>query len=84
MSKKIAIQLFGHLRTFRLTYKNFIRNIIEVNKKDGYMVDVFIHTWTETDHSDKTWNNPHGLKRGSEVTEDIINEIYKYYNPKNY
>ena len=82
MSKRIAIQLFGHLRSFRITYKSLIKNIVESNKKDGYEVDIFIHTWAETDHSDVVWHNPSGKKRGAAVTENIKNEIYKFYKPK--
>jgi hypothetical protein len=82
MQKRLAIQLFGHLRSFRKTYKSLLKNIVEVNKQDGYEIDIFIHTWTETDHSDVTWNNPDGEKRGVGITESIKSEIYTYYNPK--
>jgi hypothetical protein len=82
MSKRIAIQLFGHLRSFRMTYKSLIKNIVETNKQDGYDIDIFIHTWTETDHSDITWHNPNGKKRGVAMTENIKNEIYTFYKPK--
>ncbi|MDR0505541.1 MAG: hypothetical protein LBH32_01815 [Dysgonamonadaceae bacterium] len=82
MSKRIAIQLFGHLRTFRKTYKSLVKNVIEANKKAGYEVDIFIHSWTETDHSDIIWHNLTQRKRGTIVTEEIIQEVKKYYNPQ--
>ncbi|AEF85098.1 putative sugar transferase [Treponema primitia ZAS-2] len=82
--KKIAIQLFGHLRTYRSTYKNFIKNVVEANRNNGYDVDVFIHTWTESDHSNITWYNQNGQKSNKPVTDDIIKEIYKYYSPKKF
>jgi hypothetical protein len=82
MSKRIAIQLFGHLRSFRNTYKSFLKYVVEANKKEGYEVDIFIHTWTETDHSDMTWHNQNGQRRGFAVTDAIKNEVISYYNPK--
>jgi hypothetical protein len=82
MSKRIAIQLFGHLRSFRVTYKSFIKNIVNVNRKDGYEVDIFIHTWTETDHSTIAWHNPDGHKRGSSLTSEVIDKVKEYYAPK--
>jgi hypothetical protein len=82
MPKRIAVQLFGHLRSFRRTYKSFLKHVVEANKVDGYEVDIFIHTWTETDHSDIVWHNPTGKTRGSTVTDMVINEIQRYYNPK--
>jgi hypothetical protein len=65
-----------------MTYKSLIKNIIEANKQDGYDIDIFIHTWTETDHSDIVWHNPDGKKRGTSVTENIKKEIYTFYKPK--
>jgi len=83
MAKRIAIQLVGHLRTYKKTYKKLLKNVVEVNKKDGFEVDIFIHTWSETDHSDVTsHNNPTGAKRGVPVGDKIKNLICQYYNPK--
>ncbi|EAH8792481.1 hypothetical protein EWP86_09760 [Campylobacter jejuni] len=41
MKKRLAIQLYGHVRTFEYTSKNFFKNIVNPNLKDGYKVDIF-------------------------------------------
>jgi hypothetical protein len=57
---RIAVQLFGHLRTFEQTSASFLQNVVEANKTAGYRVDVFIHTWDELDHSTVNYRNPNG------------------------
>jgi len=80
--KRAAIQLFGHLRSFRKTFDSFFKHIILPNQKAGYEVDVFMHTWDETDHSTITWHNQAGEQRGREVDESAIDFIKKNYKPK--
>lgn len=68
MSKRIAIQLFGYLRTHDETIKSFFKNIVIANKQTGFDVDIFIHTWNYCD-SDNL--------KGTDY-----NEIVAKYNPK--
>jgi hypothetical protein len=80
MSKRIAIQLFGHLRTYENTYKSIYENVVKPNQDNGYEVDIFIHTWNEKDHSDIVWHNPNGevvdtLLKKKDI--DLVCEIYK-------
>lgn len=84
MTKRIAIQLFGHLRSFRKTYQGFYENIILPNEKAGYKIDIFLHTWNETDHSTITWHNQNGELRGKEIDDEVIEFIEKNYKPKKY
>ncbi|HEG0608215.1 TPA: hypothetical protein SB587_001523, partial [Campylobacter coli] len=44
MKKKLAIQLFGLVRTYTDTFDTFLSNIIIPNSMD-YDIDIFIHTW---------------------------------------
>ena len=74
MCKRVAIQLFGHLRSFRKTHESFFKYIVEPQLKNGYEVDIFIHTWNETDHSTITWHNQNGEKRGLSVDQKILVE----------
>lgn len=81
--KRIAIQFFGHLRTYEKTYKSFFKHVVTPNVKDGYEVDIFIHTWTEKDHSTISHRNPNGEKyRGSELTNKDKELVNKIYSPK--
>jgi hypothetical protein len=77
----IAIQFFGHLRTFERTSTSFLKNVVEVNKAEGHNVDIFIHTWDELDHSTVNYRNPDGecLADHKMLPEDIelAREIYK-------
>ncbi|EAI7871053.1 hypothetical protein ACJMBT_001501, partial [Campylobacter lari] len=83
MMKKLAIQLFGHMRTYELTYQKFRENIIEVNLKDGWEIDLFIHTWDKFNSSSKSWHeNLNLFSNDNYLTEEDKNKIQKLYNPK--
>jgi hypothetical protein len=75
---KIAIEFYGHLRSFRDTAEN-IKNMFIANYPD---VDIFIHTWDKTDHSDKAWHNKNGEQRGIYLTDDDIQFLNENYKPK--
>lgn len=51
MKKRLAIQLFGHVRTFKDAAPSFFKNVISANHNDGYEIDIFIHTWSEVEHN---------------------------------
>ena len=83
MSKKIAIQLFGHLRTFDHAFKYFEKYVLEPNKKSGYEIDIFIHTWNERDHSTINYRNPNGEKPSdAALTKADREKVLALYKPK--
>lgn len=82
--KKIAIQLFGHLRSYKDTYISFNKNLLEPLKKEGYEIDVFLHSWTETDTSEQSWHNINGDTRGRNTSNDDITCVRKFYKPKKF
>jgi len=49
MKKRMAIQLYGHSRSFALTHQSLKNNIVAPHREAGYEVDLFIHTWDEKD-----------------------------------
>jgi hypothetical protein len=75
---KIAVQLYGNLRTYRDCFPNLKQYLL-----DHYDCDVFIHTWDTLDHNTKAW---HKLNEGKEIvelnTDDIRQELVQLYNPK--
>ncbi|OEV84743.1 hypothetical protein AJ468_07795, partial [Campylobacter coli] len=83
MKKKLAIQLFGHMRTYEQTYEKFKENIINVNLQDGWEIDLFIHTWNKFNSSSKSWHESLNLFSNNDYLkeEDKI-KIQKLYNPK--
>ena len=66
--KRIALCLYGHLRTYQETYRKLFDNVVEPNQNDGYAIDIFIHTWNE-------WNSTKGAA-GPRLT------WYKSFNEK--
>jgi hypothetical protein len=78
---RIAIQFFGHLRTFEQTSSSFLQNVVEANQTAGHRVDVFIHTWDELDHSTVNYRNPNGEcltdRRLLESDLDLARSIYQ-------
>lgn len=48
---RVALQFFGHLRSYRKTLPYQIAHIIS-----EYNCDIFIHTWETEEHNDPTWH----------------------------
>lgn len=67
---KIAIQIFGHLRTFRDCAPYLYENLL--NKYD---CDVFMHTWSKLNHNSQTW---HGNSDQSDILTNEF-EVKKIY-----
>jgi hypothetical protein len=67
---KIAVQLFGNLRTFKKCSPNLHKYLL-----DNYDCDIFMHTWDTLDHSTKTWHN-YQIK---DKNINIEKEVKKYY-----
>ncbi|EHB9887950.1 hypothetical protein JZB77_001864, partial [Campylobacter coli] len=81
--KKLAIQLFGHMRTYEKTYKKFKENIIDVNVQNNWEIDLFIHTWDKFNSSSKSWHKDLNLFSNNDyLKESDKNKIRKLYNPK--
>lgn len=81
--KRLAVQLFGHLRTFEHTAESFLKNVVEANIQDGYEVDVFIHTWNQVNTNTITHYNQDGTQiKESDVTNEIAKRVQELYQPK--
>ena len=72
---KIAIQLFGHMRTYKQCYRALFDNLIS-----QYDCDVFIHTWDKIDHNTTVWHNYHVTS--NDGPEKLKSDIINTYNPK--
>jgi len=72
---KVAVLLFGHLRTFEYCAPYLKKNFL-----DKYDCDVFIHTWNTMDSETKSWDNK--KSQHCPVTEAIKAKIKKIYNPR--
>lgn len=71
---KIAVQLFGHLRTYQKCALSLQKYLLK-----QYDCDVFMHTWSETEATTLTWHNEN--RKPKKVDDNVRNKIYKYYNP---
>lgn len=72
---KIAVCLFGHLRTHKNCYKALKANLLNL-----YDCDVFMHTWSMIEHTTSTWHNEK-MKKNISV-ENIKDKIIEIYNLK--
>lgn len=72
---KLAIQFFGHLRTFEECAQSVKEFLL-----DQYDCDVFIHTWSETEHGTQTWHNDRCEVK--QVDDIVVNKVKQFYNPK--
>lgn len=81
MTKRIAIQLYGHLRSYKQTYKSIFDNIVNANPDVKF--DIFIHTWDELDSIQVM---PHYEKdkkiAGLKLYDNEIEEVKDLYKPK--
>ena len=72
---KIAVQFFGHLRTFEQCATGIKQHILS-----KFDCDVFMHTWSDTEHSTQTWHN--SKSKIKPVNQNILNKIEAVYSPK--
>ncbi|MBZ7982775.1 hypothetical protein AVBRAN12640_09525 [Campylobacter sp. RM12640] len=82
--KRLAICFFGHLRTYVQTYQSFNKYILEPSKKNGYNVDIFIHTWDKLNSDSNSWHQGRGYLKelnNISVNENVIVQLEKFYNP---
>ena len=63
---KLAVCLFGHLRTFKQCAPFLRKNLL--NKCD---YDLFMHTWTTLDHNTKSWHDTTPMK-GETNRQEVI------------
>ncbi len=87
MKKRLAIQLFGHLRTYRETYQNFLKNVVEVNQDDGWDIDIFLHTWDKLSFSNGSWHKNLNLNcklNDIPISNEDIQNIKLFYKPKKF
>ena len=80
MDKYIAIQLFGHLRTFEHTAERFKQFVVGPCVQEGYKVDIFIHTWDEIDHNTVNYRNPDGMVLDDNMVDK--KKVVDLYHPK--
>jgi len=73
---KIAVQFFGHMRTFEKCAPSLKKYFLRY-----YDCDVFIHTWSTLDHDTKTWHKH--KKSGHSIDQSQFeNKIQSLYSPK--
>lgn len=69
---KIAIQLFGHLRSY-----DKVLPYLKSHLTERHDCDLFIHTWSEEEHSDPSWHKNHNSEQSTKITNEAkLREIY--------
>ena len=70
---KIALQLFGHLRSYEK-----VLPYLKSHLTDRHDYDVFIHTWSEEEHHDASWHKDSNSEQPTLTTnEDKLRELYR-------
>ena len=80
--KRLAIQFFGHTRTYKKTYESFFKYIVKPNQQDGWEIDIFIHTWDMSSSSSGSWHESQDLFDIHSLSQSDIDDIKQIYNPK--
>ncbi|EOC4396917.1 hypothetical protein ACI38G_001909, partial [Campylobacter jejuni] len=87
MKKKLAIQLFGLVRTYTDTFDTFFSNVIIPNSTN-YDIDIFIHTWdifSAVGAANGLKNSRHYFyptMTNKKLCDYDINDIKNKYKPK--
>lgn len=81
---RLAICFFGHLRTWNQTHESFFKNIIEINRKGNWQIDIFMHTWDEFEKAGFAWHNHLKALDGKKVLQNDIDEVLRIYKPKKF
>ena len=71
---RIAIQFFGHLRTYKKCFPALRKHLLS-----KYDCDIFMHTWDTIDHNTQTW---HKNLSKSAIKKTNEKEIISLYHPK--
>lgn len=72
---KIAVQIFGHLRTFEKCAASLKQNLLNL-----YDCDVFMHTWDETEHSTQTHHK--NKSKVKKVDAELVKKLESFYSLK--
>jgi hypothetical protein len=72
---KIALILFGHMRTYEQCFQSLKENFL-----DHYDVDVYMHTWNTIESETKSWHDRHMHNRDVPLEEWL--KIKKMYSLK--
>jgi hypothetical protein len=74
---KIAIQLYGNLRTFQICAPSLNRMIRNYNESD-----LFIHTWKELEHNTKSSNDHRSITlQKTDINEDTLKKAIEILSP---
>lgn len=74
---KVAIQFFGHLRTYDKCYPAVKKHILDI-----YKPDVFIHTWDRLEHQSRSWYKDEVRGEPSSLDESLVSDLVAKYQPK--
>ena len=67
---KIAVQFFGHLRTFEKCLPYLKKHLL-----NNYDCDIFMHTWDTYNHNSKTWHTNFKNSNKKVNQEEIIKKL---------
>lgn len=72
---KIALCLFGNMRTFDVCAPSLVRHVLKNND-----CDIFIHTWDTLNHKTQTWHDNVAFRTNTS-TKTVRDKILQWYSP---
>ena len=85
--RKVAICYWGLLRTFKQTYESHKKYIYDVIAKEGFEVDIFIHSWkphTDSDIPKMPYKVFYNIEDQTPLKSKVKDEFHEYFNLETY
>ncbi|HEH4727419.1 TPA: hypothetical protein SG436_001762, partial [Campylobacter coli] len=77
--KKMAIILYGHLRTYNDTHESFFKNVYEqINKH--FDIDIYFHTWSKFEYFN-SWHRGNLTFVNKKVDNNEVEKLKQIYKP---
>ncbi len=79
--KRLAIQLYGYLRSFESCRESFFANLVKPIENAGFEVDIFMHSWDFVEGVKVSWSNEKDIAPtampSKTPSKDYLTKLYK-------
>lgn len=82
--KRIAIQFYGYLRSYKDCRDSFFKHLVEPIQKAGYKVDIFMHSWDFVESVNVSWKIEKDIDKSAMPSKTPSKEyLIDFYKLKN-
>ena len=83
--KRLAIQLYGYLRSYEACRESFFANLVAPIENAGFEVDIFMHSWDFVEGVKTTWLSEKKLEKDEQIqatppktpSKEDLTELYR-------